>query len=88
VEGKSKSDASNNRGNWNRLQIIRKILEQHTGKERNQGTTKKKKKTAILGTAHILREVLVQKYTACLTRELTLHVAQIVNKEQLQQYIP
>jgi hypothetical protein len=34
-----KSDASNNRGNWNHLKIIQTIPEQHTGKARNQGHT-------------------------------------------------
>jgi hypothetical protein len=29
----------NNRGNWNRLRIIKKIPEQHSGKARNYGTT-------------------------------------------------
>jgi ribosomal protein L14E/L6E/L27E len=33
---KYKRDA---RSNWNHLKIIQKILEQHTGKARNQGTT-------------------------------------------------
>ena len=33
---KRKSD----RGNWNVLIAIQKILEQHTGKAQNQGTTK------------------------------------------------
>jgi hypothetical protein len=36
---KNKSYTSNNRGNWNHLQIIQKIPEQHTGEARNQGTT-------------------------------------------------
>jgi hypothetical protein len=39
VECKNKTDTSNNGGNWNRVKIIRKIPEQHTGKARNQGTT-------------------------------------------------
>jgi len=40
--------------------------------------------TAILGTAHILREVLMEMYITYFTGEITLHVAQIVNTEQLQ----
>jgi hypothetical protein len=39
VECKNKGDASNNRGNWNHFKILQKILEQHTGKARSQGTT-------------------------------------------------
>jgi hypothetical protein len=53
---KGQSDTSNNRGNWNNLKIIHTIPEQYTGKARNERTTVK---TAILGTAHILREVLM-----------------------------
>ena len=43
-----------------------------------------KKKTAILNTAHILGKVLMQKYKTYCTGEITLHVAQFVNTEQLQ----
>ena len=55
MERKNGSDVSNKRGKWNHLTIIQKIPEQHTKKARYQGTTK----TAIFGTAHKLREVLV-----------------------------
>jgi len=49
---------------------------------------KELKITAVLGTAHILQEVLINKYKTYFTGEITLHVAQIVNTEQLQHYIP
>jgi hypothetical protein len=39
VQCKNKSDASNDRGNWNLHKIIQKTPEQLTGKARNQGTT-------------------------------------------------
>ena len=39
VECKNICDTSNNRDNLNHLKTIQKITEQHTGKERNQGTT-------------------------------------------------
>jgi hypothetical protein len=39
VEGKNKGDATYNRSNWNHFKILQKILEQHTGKARYQGTT-------------------------------------------------
>jgi hypothetical protein len=39
-----------------------------------------------LGTAHILREVLMWKYKTYFTREITLHVSHTVNTEQLQHY--
>ena len=39
AECKNKRDTSNNRSNWNDLEVIQKIPEQHTGKARNQGPT-------------------------------------------------
>ena len=39
MECKSNCDASNNRANWNHLNTIQKVPEQHTGKARNQKTT-------------------------------------------------
>jgi hypothetical protein len=42
----------------------------------------------MLGTAHIVWKVLMQKYITYFTGEITLHVAQTVNIEQLQHYIP
>ena len=45
-------------------------------------------KTAVMGTAHKLRKVLMWKHTTCLTHKITLHVALIVNTEQLQRCIP
>ena len=50
-----KSDTGNNRGNWNHLKITQTVPEQYTGRARNQGTTK----TAVQGTAHIIRKVLM-----------------------------
>jgi hypothetical protein len=47
-----------------------------------------KKKPAVLGTAHVLREVLMSKYKTYLACEITLHVAQILITEQLQHCIP
>ena len=46
------------------------------------------KTTAILGTAHILRLVVMKKYKTHYTGEITLHVTQIVNIEHLQHYTP
>jgi hypothetical protein len=45
-------DTSNNRGNWNHLNIIQKIPEQHTGKHE----IKELQKTAIFGTAAHISE--------------------------------
>jgi hypothetical protein len=57
VECASLSDVGNNRGggDWNRFKITQTVPEQHTG----MGEIKDCKKTAILGTAHKLREVLM-----------------------------
>ena len=52
---KIKDDTSNNRGNWNHFKIIEKIPEQQPGKYE----ITELQKTAILGTAHILRQVLM-----------------------------
>jgi hypothetical protein len=38
VKYKNKIHISNNRGNWNHLEVIHKIPEQHIGKARHQGT--------------------------------------------------
>jgi hypothetical protein len=48
VESENNSDASNNTGNWNHLNIIQK-----TRKSEQQGTTEN-----ILGNAYILQKVL------------------------------
>ena len=84
MECESKSDTSNIMGDWKHLKTIQTLPEQHIRQARNQGTIKK---AAILGTAHILRKVLMYRYTTYFKGEITLHVAQIVNTEQLQQYI-
>jgi hypothetical protein len=55
VECESRSDTGNNKGDWNHIKITQTIPEQHTGKVRNQETAQ----TAILVTAHKLREVLI-----------------------------
>jgi hypothetical protein len=52
---KNKSDTSNSTGNWNHLKTTQTIPAQYTGRTLHHEL----KKTAILGTAHILREVLM-----------------------------
>jgi len=49
---------------------------------------KELQKETILGTAHILRKSAEVKCKTYLTREITLHVAKIVNTERLQHYTP
>jgi hypothetical protein len=61
-----------------------KSLRQYLSNIPGKREIKELQKTAILGTAHILRKVLMQKYKTYFTGEITLHVAQIVNAEQLQ----
>jgi len=66
------------------LKIIQTVHEQHTRKAFNQGITK----TAILCSAHMLFKVLIYKYKTYITWKITVHVAQIINTEQPQQYMP
>ena len=54
MECKNKGDASNNRSDWDYFKDVSNILGKHEVKELQ--------KTATLGTAHILRKVLMQKY--------------------------
>ena len=58
--------------------LLRKYLSQIPGKHK----VKELRRTATLGTAPILWKVLMLKYA------ITLHVAQIVKKVQLQHCIP
>jgi hypothetical protein len=53
----TKGDTSNNRSNWSHLKIIHKISN-IPGKQE----IKELQKTAALGTAHTLREVVTWKY--------------------------
>ena len=55
VKTKVIRSTSNNRGDWDYFKVIQKIHEQHKGKLE----VKELQKTAILGTAHILRKVLM-----------------------------
>ena len=55
VECTNKDDTNKNRGDWDYFKVIQKIREQHTRKHE----VKELQKTAILGTAHILRKVLM-----------------------------
>jgi hypothetical protein len=64
---------------------FRKYLSNTPGKHE---TKELQKKIAIMGTANILRKVLTKKYKAYFMVEITLHVAQTVNTEQLQHCIP
>ena len=49
---------------------------------------KELQKSAILGTGHILKKVLMYEYRTYFAGEITLDVTQIVNTEQLQHYYP
>jgi len=55
VECKNKGETSNNRVDWDYFKVIQKICEQIPGKHE----VKELQKTTILGTAHILRKVLM-----------------------------
>jgi len=65
-----------------------KSLRQHLSNIPRKHEIKEKQTTAILGATHLLREVLIYKYKTYFTGEITLHVTQIVNTEQLQHCVP
>jgi hypothetical protein len=58
---------------------VSKSLRQHLSNITGKHEIKELQKTAIMGTAYILRKVLMYKYKTYFTSEITLHVAQIVN---------
>jgi len=58
---------------------ISKSLRQYLGDIPGKHELKELQKTAVLGTEHILRELVVQNYRTHFTGEITLHVPQIVN---------
>ena len=55
VECESKSDSSNKRGDWKPFKITQQRLSNKTEKNK----IKELQETAILGTAHVLRKVLM-----------------------------
>jgi len=65
---------------------IPKSLRQYLSYIPGEHEIKELQNAAILGTAHILRKVLMYEYRTYFTGEITLHVAQIVNSEQLPPY--
>ena len=79
MEYESKRDTSDNRGNWNHFKSTQTILEQQTKKARNKGTTTD---------SHIGHCTHNMASTNVNVQNITLHVAQTVNTEQLQRYIP
>ena len=54
VEGKNKGDTSNNMSDWHNSKSFRKYINNIPGNHE----VKELQKTAILGTAHILRKML------------------------------
>jgi len=60
---------------------ISKSIRQYQSNIQGKHEIKDLQKTAILGTAHVLRKVLMSKYKTYFTDEITLHLAQIVNTE-------
>jgi hypothetical protein len=58
VECKNKGDSSNNRRDWDHFKVIRRYVSNIPANHE----VKELQKTAILGTAHILRKVLTQRY--------------------------
>jgi len=62
---------------------ISESLRQYMSNIPGECEIKELQKTATLGTAQKLRKGLMYKYKTCFTCQITLHVAQIVNTEQL-----
>jgi len=65
---------------------ISESFTQYLGNISGKPETKELQKRAILDTAQILCKVLMYTYRTYFKGEITFHVAQIVNTEQLQQY--
>jgi len=82
----TESDTSNITGGGTGTVVVsfRKYPNNISGKREIKGLLE----TAVLGTALIRWKVLVHIFRTHLTYEMTLHVAQIVNTEQLQHCIP
>jgi len=71
-----------------RTGTISKSHRQYLSNTLGKHEIKELKKPAVLGIAHILQKVLMQKDETFFTGEVTLHVAQFANTEHLQHYIP
>jgi len=69
-------------------ETISKSLRRYMSDIPGRNEIKELQKSAVVGTAHILQKVLMQKYKTNFMGEITLHVAQIVHTELLQHYIP
>ena len=67
---------------------LRKYLSNIPGEHEIKELQKKKKNSHFRHCTHTPREVLTLKFKTHFTGEITLHVAQIVNTEQLQHCIP
>jgi len=63
---------------------LRRYLSNTPGKHE----IKELQKTVILGTASLHQKVLMFKYNTCFMSEITFHVAQIANTEQLKHSVP
>ena len=67
---------------------ISKSLRQYLSNIPGRHEIKALQKIAILGTALILWKVMMQRYRTYFTGKIKLHVAQIVDTEQLKEYTP
>ena len=84
MECENKSDTGNNRDDWNHFKITQTVPKQHTRKHE----IKELQKTAVSGTAHILREVLMYMYKTYFMSEITLHVAETANTDSYNTLYP
>ena len=81
MESESKSDTSSNRGKWNHLTITKTIPEQHESKAHIQEL---QKNSHIGHCTHPMENANVKVQNVFRWQNITLHVAQMVNTEQLQ----
>ena len=72
MECENKSDARNNRGDWNDFKSTQAIPEQRARRARNLGTAKKE---SFVDGTHTAESTNVKTYKTHFTDEITLHVS-------------
>ena len=86
VECESESDAGSNRGDWNDVNITQTVHEQKIP-EKHEIKVLQRKKSYWALRIYLVKQLLMYKYKTYFTGEI-LHVAKIVNTEQLQHCTP
>ena len=84
VECERKTDTINNSGDWNHFKFSQTVPKHHIRKAQNSGIAINSHVGNCTQTAGSSDVTVQNKFQG----EIILHVAQIVNREQLQHYIP